>query len=64
MSRSIAYAKVNKSDSDAGLVYSNILILEERSNIKGRIIYDPTTFESGYLFEKVVSRSVHCRLPT
>jgi len=53
-----------KSESDAGLVYSNILILEERSNIKGRIIYDPATFESGYLFEKVVSRSVHCRLPT
>lgn len=51
-----------KSDSDAGLVYSNIL--EERSNTKRRIKYDPKTFKSGYLFEKVVLKSVHCRLPT
>ena len=51
-----------KSDSDAGLVYSNVL--EERSNTKRRIKYDPKTFESGYLFEKIVSKSVHCRLPT
>lgn len=51
-----------KSDSDAGLVYSNIF--EEWSNTKRRIKYDPKTFESGYLFEKVVLKSVHCRLPT
>jgi len=51
-----------RTDSDAGLVYSNIL--EERNNIKGRIRYDPKTFESGYLFENILLRNIHCRLPT
>jgi len=51
-----------KNNPDVGLVCSNFFI--ESSDTKKRVEYGYKTFKSGYLFEKVVLKSFHCRLPT
>lgn len=51
-----------KSNSDAGLVYSKFFI--ESSDTKKRVEYGSKTFESGHLFEKILLKSIPCRIQT
>jgi len=55
---------VFKDHPDIGLVYSNIFLVKEGEENLKKIQYSLKNFKSGYLFEKIVSRAIPCRLPT